>query len=353
MKAKWLMLLMVSILVISLGMVACGGETVTKTVTTTAQATSTTEPAKTFTWRYQSVAVEGDYLYGTIKTFAKLVEEATGGIVQVETYPMNSLVAIPDIYNALKTGAIEAGNVIPMFAASECPSLLTTGLPYAPGDAYECWEIYMTWGLADICNEEYNAHGVHFLCPAYGGIVYLGTTVPINTVEDFKGKPFFLVGGQVFLQKLGVVQTDIPGFDYYSALKLGTVVGTSQAINFLETQKLMEVDKYYLKTANNVADGHIVISKKAWDAIGPELQMRIEDHIEANIFDAFKVHMAGEAASEQAAREYGLEFVTLPEEEEAKVREAARLDVTIAEKSPAAAKGVQLLLDWMEFNGID
>lgn len=79
--------------------------------------------------------------------------------------------------------------------------------------------------------------------------------------------------------------------------------------------------------------------------------MRIQSHIEAHLFDAFKLHMAGEAASEQAAREYGLEFVTLPEEEEAKVREAARLDVSIAEKSPTAAKAVQLILDWMEFNG--
>lgn len=345
MKVKLLMSFLVSIMVLTLVATACTAEPTTTT--------PATQPKGKFTWRFQSVSVEGDYLFQTSKAFGRLVEEATGGVVEVETYPMGALVDIADCYTSLKTGAIEAAIVIPAFAADECPSLLTAELPYAPGDAYQLWEIFNTWGLNDIYEEEYAAHGVHLVVPAYGGRAYVGTTVPINTVEDFKGKPFFLVGGQMFLQKLGVVQTDIPGFDYYSGLKLGTVVGTTQAINFLETQKLMEVDKYYIKTAEIVAAGHILISKKAWDAIGPEMQMRIQDHVEANLFTAFLQHIAGEIASEEKARQYGLTFVTLPAAEEAKVKAAAWSDLdSIAAKSSAAAKAVRLLKDWIAYNNI-
>lgn len=355
MKAK-LVWFLVSILVLSLVAMACATKsttTLTTTATATATATSTQATGK-FTWRFQSVSVEGDYLYATSKAFGKLVEEATGGVVKVETYPMNALVAINDCYTALKSGAIEAAIVIPAFAGSDCPSLMACELPYAPGNAYQLWEIFNTWGLNDIFEEEYIAHGVHLVVPAYGGLVYFGTTVPINSAADFKGKPFFLVGGHMALQGLGMVQTDIPGFDYYSALKLGTVVGTSQAINFLETQKLMEVDKYYIKTAPNVAAGHILISKKAWDAIGPELQMRIQDHVEANLFSAgFVSHMAGEKAAEEKAKQYGLTFITLPAAEEAKMKAVAwsGLD-SIAAKSSAAARAVQLLRNWMAYNNI-
>ncbi len=353
MKGKrfaWLTMLLVLILVSTSLAASCASKSPTSTAPS---ASSAATPVKAVTWRFQTCAVEGDYLYGTSKAVAKMIEEASGGLVKVETYPINALVALPDEFAAVKKGSIEAAIVIGSMSANEVPSNLAAEMAYVPSNVYQLYDLFNNWKFRDPIQSEYNKAGIQLINPMYGGLVYLGTTVPINTVADFKGKPFFLVGSHMFLQKLGVIQTDIPGFDYYTALKLGTVVGTTQAINFLETQKLMEVDKYYIKTADQVASGHLIINKKAWDALPPDIQNRIQDRIDANIIQALKPHVDGEARAEKAALAYGVKFTTLPPEEEAKVRAASRADWDqIAAKSPASAQAIQILKNWMQYNNI-
>lgn len=355
-RFMWLAILLVSILVLSLVALACAAKsttTVTKTVTAGSTQATSTQAAKTFKWRLQSIAVEGDALQNTMKGVAKLIEEASGGQVQVEVYPMNALVAIPDEFNAVKTRSIEAALVIPAFFSDVVPSGLACESAYAPGDVYQMEDIFNHWGFKDPLQEDYNKVGLYFMRAVYGGHCYIGTTIPINTAADFNRKPFFLVAGTLFLQKLGVVQTDIPGFDYYSGLKLGTVVGTTQAITLLESNKLYEVDKYYIKTAEFTAAAHLVINKAAWDELGADLQTRIQDHVDAHIFQFYQAQLNMEASAEKKARDYGVQFTTLPPEEEAKVRMAAHSDWDqIVAKNPGSAKAFQILKNWLKYNNL-
>jgi TRAP-type mannitol/chloroaromatic compound transport system substrate-binding protein len=62
------------------------------------------------TWRYQSNALAGTSTYWTEEEFVKNITDATGGRLVAELAPQGAIVGSMEIFDAVATGAIEAGN---------------------------------------------------------------------------------------------------------------------------------------------------------------------------------------------------------------------------------------------------
>ncbi len=83
---------------------ACGGGTETP------QPGGTVAQIDKIKWRYQSNALAGTSTYWTEEEFVKNIEDATGGRLTAELAPQGAIVGSMEIFDAVATGAIEAGN---------------------------------------------------------------------------------------------------------------------------------------------------------------------------------------------------------------------------------------------------
>ena len=85
---------------------ACGnGET-----TPGVSPTGTVAQGEVFQWRWQSNANAGTQTYWLSEEFASVVKEASAGRIILDLQPQGAIVGTLEIFDAVATGAIEAGS---------------------------------------------------------------------------------------------------------------------------------------------------------------------------------------------------------------------------------------------------
>lgn len=355
MKNKMLLGLLVSILTVSLMVAACGGQATTTEEPTTTEETTTSAPGEeVFHWRWQSAAIESEQEW-TLQDalLEQLIEEGSGGRVQIDRYPLGVICGVEEIIDAVANGVIEMGDGPSGFAADRAPTCLATELPYGIRDGYEVYELHHAWGLTELMREEYAENNLYLLTPLYCGPHGLYTNFPINTVDDFNGKLAWLIPNIFWMQEFGLVPTEVPGWDLYMGMSLGTIDCFNWTFKGLVDYNLMEVTDYVMLPQLNAASEHVYVNLDAWNDLGPDLQRQIQDHIDAHFYKCFIEVDEYNAACITEAEAYGVEFVTLPPAEEAKLRAASRAYWDeVAAISPAAAEVVELYKAYLDYKGI-
>ena len=310
---------------------------------------------KVHKWKFQTANVEAEPgWFISNKALEKLIEEGSEGKVQVELYPMGALVGMEEAMGAVKNGVIEMGEFISAFAGDIVPASLVSELPYGGRNGEHCNELYYKFGLAKLLTEAYDKQaGVHYMAAPYFGYDSLITTFKVNTVDDLKGKSIWFAPHSNYLAEFGAVYTEIPGFDMYMGLKLGTIKGLMWTWDGLETYKLKEVAKYAMAPSSLLPCTHVIVNKRAWDKLGPELQKKIQNHIDANIgkvyqqVDRFANDIVVKLLNE------GIQFVWPDEKSVVKLRAAARKYWDeVAAKDEFAKKGVEIYKAMLKANNI-
>lgn len=311
---------------------------------------------KTFKWKIQDIGGEADSSQYIIqKNIKEMVEEASEGQVQVEYFPVGTLCGPDSIVDAVAKGAIEGGGIIAGMAAHIVPSSLGSELPFGARDGYQHHEIHHLWGLLDIMREEYAKHNIYLLGVPYAGTLAFQSSFPVNTTGDFKGKKIWCTPNTIWLSKFGAAITEVPGFDMYMALKLGTLDGFTWTVAELEYFNFKEVVKYVMWPSLFTPSMHVILNMDDWNALGLKLQQRIQDHVDAHIFE----RIAGEffnydSKSLAEAEKYGVKFITLPPAEVAKLMaEANGFWDEVAGMSPYSAKMIETYRAWLKYRGLD
>jgi TRAP-type C4-dicarboxylate transport system substrate-binding protein len=337
MKKKLLLLLVLSVLIGFMATTASGAE-------------------KVFKWKIQDIGGEADSSqWILLKGMKKMIEEASGGRVQVSYFPAGTLTDPDSIVDAVAKGAIEGGGIIAGMAAHRAPSSLGSEMPFGARDRYHLHEIHSLWGLEDIMREEYAKSNIYLLASLYAGTIAFQSTAPIRTMGDLKGKKIWCTPNTLWLANFGAAITEVPGFDMYTALKLGTIDGFTWTIMELEYFKFKEVVKYIMDPPFLVPAMHLIINMEDWNALGPDLQRRIQDHVDANKFEVItkEVVKYDEIAMKKAA-EYGVKTVSLPHAEVDKMKgEVKKFWEEVAGLSPHAKKMVETYRAWLKYKGLD
>lgn len=319
-------------------------------------ATTASSAEKTFKWRIQDIGGEADSSqWILLKGMKKMIEEASGGRVKVEYFPAGTLCDPDSIVDAVAKGAIEGGGIIAGMAAHRVPSSLGSEMPFGARDRFHLHEIHSLWGLTDIMREEYAKSNIYLLGEVYAGTIAFQSTSPINTMKDMKGKKIWCTPNTLWLANFGAAITEVPGFDMYTALKLGTIDGFTWTVLELEYFKFKEVVKYIMDPSFLVPAMHIIINMKDWNAIGPDLQRRIQDHVDANKFEVItKEAVKYDEIALKKAAEYGVKTVTLPPADVEKMKaEVKGFWNEVAGMSPHAKKMVETYNAWMKYKGLD
>lgn len=311
-------------------------------------------PEEVFEWRWQCGDVPGETEWEiTDPLLEQLIEEASGGRVQVERYPHGTICYLEEMVEATTMGAIEMSNYPAGYASEIAPSSLASEMPMGVRDAYELYELHHAWGMLEVQRQEYAEHGLYLLAPLYCGMGAVDTTFPVNTVDDFDGKLMWVIPNLLWLAEFGAAPTEVPDFDMYMATKLGTIDGFWWPYKGLKDYNHREVVTYVMRPRLAAAVMHVVVNMDAWNALGPELQMRIQDRVDARLFEGFVAIDEFTEVAVAEAEDYGIQFITLPEADVAKLNAASRgFWDEITGLSPATTEAIGIYKAWMEYRGI-
>lgn len=266
------------------------------------------------TWQMQSTYPGSLTQLGTLgKRIAETVGVVTGGTVEIEFQEPGALVPALETFDAVSSGAIEAGWSTPGYWAGKVPALqLFAAVPFGPSAGE-----YVAWlkfgGGTELFEEIYadsNIIGIHcgVIAPEASGWF----RKEIKTVDDLKGLKmrFFGLGAKV-MEKLGVSTQLLAGGDIFPALELGTIDATEFSMPAIDLNLgFYQVAKHYYfpgwHQQSTLFD--LMINLDVWEGLDAQTQTQIRTICDANIAYGLA---EGEAIQGKALAELRAKGVTI------------------------------------------
>lgn len=245
--------------------------------------------AQAETWNMQSTYPGSLTQLGTLgKHVAEQVKIVTDGKIDVVFQEPGALVPALEVFDAVASGAVEAGWSTPGYWAGKVPSLqLFAAVPFGP----EAGE-YLAWlkfgGGKELFDEIYHKYGIHG--------VHCGLIAPeasgwfrkeINSVDDLKGLKmrFFGLGAKV-MEKMGVSTQLLAGGDIFPALELGTIDATEFSMPAIDLNLgFYQVAKnYYFPGWHQQATlFDLMINLDLWESLDDVTKAQIETVCDASM----------------------------------------------------------------------
>jgi len=249
----------------------------------------------------------------TGRELGERVSRLTGGELEIEFNDPGAIVASGEIWDAVSTGAVDAGWYSPGFAQGIIPAAgLFTAVPFGP-DVKE----YVAWWYHGGGREEWNAIGERFdihseLCTVLVPEASGWFREPIESVEDLQGLKMRIFGlGARVLQKLGVQAQSLPPADTMTALRLGTI--DSAEISFPAIDLNLEMhtfaNNYYFPGWHQQTSLiTFIVNKGVWDGLSDRHKAVIEEVCAANVTRTMARGESMQLGPMAELREEGVEF---------------------------------------------
>jgi TRAP-type mannitol/chloroaromatic compound transport system substrate-binding protein len=185
---------------------------------------SSTAKAQEFTWRVATFDSEtGSYWNNFLAPYVKYVDIMTEGRVKLEPLPGGTLGSIFKIYEQVDDGLVEMAMMPPAFLGTKDPmNAIALGYPSGLGvDSLIAW-LYYGGGEEILQAHRADKMGMHSMVLGAGpSEIFAHSHVPIETVEDLKGKKYRTLGNwaAVVSEKFGGSPTTVPGPEIYGLLE--------------------------------------------------------------------------------------------------------------------------------------
>ena len=211
--------------------------------------------------------------------FKELAEQYTNGKVKVEVYPNSTLYKDKEELEALQLGAVQM--LAPSnskFGPIGIKEFEVFDLPYILPNRV---------ALRKVTDGPLGKKLLKLLEPksmiglAYwdNGFKEMTANKPLRVPEDFKGLKFRIQSSKVLeaqFRALGATP-QVMGFDaVYQALQTGVVDGQENTASNIYTQKMHEVQKYMTMTDNGYIGYVVVVNKKFWEGLPPDIRAQLE-----------------------------------------------------------------------------
>lgn len=225
----------------------------------------------TLTWA--SVSVPDDAHTQAMFEFERVVEDISGGEIQVETFPAGELIVQDQLLPSVRRGNIDIAYAGPNWLAQFVPYISMFAAPYV-FDSYEHMSTALNGEIADTLNEDIVAElGVRSL-----GAFYLGTRQinlrdigrVVQTPEDMEGVKLRMPGTETWQfmgRTLGANPTPLSFSEVYLALQTGTIDGQDNPLPTDYNAKFYEVTKYIILTNHYINPIMPIINEDKWQSL--------------------------------------------------------------------------------------
>lgn len=231
-----------------------------------------------------------------IVEFTEDVRKASGGVVQIEVYPNNSLVKRSEIRKSVEAGSVQAGEAMLSTMSSDIPLAGADAIPFVASsydDARRMWNLQKP-----ILEKHFALRGMVILYAVPWPPQGLYTNTMIRTAADFKGTRMRTYNQSTIriAEMLGATPVDVPMVEVGKALASGRMDNMiTSAVTGVENQVWTHLRYYYDFTAwlpKNI----VFVNAKAFAALPPSIQQAIKKSAE-------QAELRGWIASQAVARE--------------------------------------------------
>lgn len=257
--------------------------------------------------------------------FADLVEERSGGRIQILVLAEGELGAESDVIAQMQYGGVDFARVSLSQLAEYIPQLNVLQMPYLYENSAHMWRVLDGTIGDDFLDIVSQNELIGLSWYDAGARNFYNSKKPITCLEDMQGMRIRVQESEVMadmIEALGASAIPIPYADVYSALEQGTVDGAENNWPSYETMNHYEVAKYYTIDEHNRVPEMQICSKHTWSKLSEEDQQMILDCAKESALYERKLWKERESESEAKAIEQGVEVVELSAEEKKRFQEA-------------------------------
>lgn len=279
-------------LVMVFALAACGSSTTTSapatsTATETKPAETETQPAETeaepaaaapeYVIRFatnSTAALDNPQNVGTFK-FEELVEERSGGRIDVECHINAALGGARDIVEGVQLGTIEMGDVENGPMDSFVPAAAVWNLPYLFTSLEQVHKIQQS-DIGKNIQAGFEAIGIKHLSFNDGGFRYFTNSKhPITSAADFKGLKIRVMESPIYIgmvEALGGSAVPMAFAELYTGLQQGTVDGQENPLDLIYAQNYFEVQDYLSLSEHLYYPRQYIINLDFFNSLPEDLQ---------------------------------------------------------------------------------
>ena len=279
-----------------------------------------------------------------------MLNDMSGGRLQLEVYSSNELVPDMDAADAVATGVLDMTMIHLDQYSGTVPAGAVEQIPFLFASVDEKLPVYFEWGvtdtLAEAVKDVYGIKVVGWTIADPGAIVFKDE---FKTLSDLKGRIINVDDpmASILRDNFGLSITFFPPEEIYTALALGTLDGTEYGSEVAMTAMgLEEVGKYLmLPHYQQFWCGCYCISEDTWNELPADLQSILTEGLWAMGIHMRSTYMDMTVEARAKMVEAGVTFVTLPQDDINALSEAGLAAMQDIRKQDAYAEKVVSIIE--------
>ncbi len=211
--------------------------------------------------------------------FKKLAEERTKGRVRVEVYPNSSLFKDGEEMEALQLGSVQMlAPSLAKFGPLGVREFEVFDLPYIFDNTAELHKV-AGGPVGRALFRKLESKGIVGLAYWDNGFKVMSANKPLRTPEDMRGLKMRIQSSKVLgdeMKAVGAIPQVMAFSEVYQAMQTGVVDGSENTPSNMYTQKHHEVQKYTALTNHGYIGYAVIVNKKFWDGLPPDVRAALE-----------------------------------------------------------------------------
>lgn len=227
-------------------------------------------------WKVQNLYGPNTTVYKDFLAFAERVKEATKGAVEIQPYPVATIVPQAEALDAIKAGVLDGAVGTMAYQGGKEPAAAFWDLTAGYDNPLHLMLWYRRGGGMEVMNKIAAKWNAVFLGPVILGPESIPSKKPIRNLADFKGVKMRAPDGipaEIF-SKLGASVSVMPGTEVYTALDTGKIEATDWGtLSVNDEAGYNRIAPYAIYPGiHSMNSVDFVLSKRKWKALSPELQ---------------------------------------------------------------------------------
>lgn len=233
---------------------------------------------KKIVWKFGHLANEQHMWHLTALKFAELVNEKTGGAIEVKVYPTEQLGKEVELINMIQAGTADI-TISGESMANWAPKAALMAVPFAFDSTKHMQSVIESDIGKEIASQITEKVG---LVPLYYHVRLprnLTSNIPVSTPADVKGLKMRVPNVPLFLdawKALGAYPQSMAFSEVFTALQQGTISAQENPYDLIYSASFYEVQKYVNETEHVHGWVYVVIGKKQYESLNAELKSKVD-----------------------------------------------------------------------------
>ncbi len=285
--------------------------------------------AAEYNWRMGHEELPGGFMDSVAKHFAKLLDEKSGGKIELAVYPSGTLGNSEDMVEQVQQNAIHFNFADAGHLGTQIPQVQALLLQYLfPRDMDVVESVLRDGTFMDALAPKFREKNLEPLANFTEGWQVWTTNRLVKKPEDFKNFKMRTMSSKLLVESYagyGANPTPIPFAEVYSSLQLKMVDGQENPVFAIYDMKFYEVQDYLIFGYTSPFFLTLVTAKNFLDSLPADMQKIVRDASRESIAYGFKWQAEFNASrlEKMKAAKKDLKVVRLSDEEMGSFRKLA------------------------------